>query len=223
MGIKPEKLREIIINAKETLYDTRNLRPHPLRDEKIITSWNGLMISAYAKAGMVLSNLSYIKLATKAAQFILTHLQNEGRLFRIYKDGTATHNAYLDDYAFFIASLLDVYEATKEIHWLEEAIALENTLAARYEDNESGGFYMTGIDHEKMIAREKPGLDGALPSGNSIAADNLIRLGNFTGVDAYCKRLEKLFMSFGNILSSNPSIMSSMLPTVDRYLDTAAS
>ena len=181
------------------------------------------MISAFAKAGMALSNPSYLKQAARAARFILTRLQHGGRLYRIYKDGAASHNAYLDDYAFIIASLLDIYEATHEIHWLEEAIGLDNTLAAYYEDKETGGFYMTGTDHETMIAREKPGMDGALPSGNSIAADNLIRLATYTSADTYARRSEKLFLSFGRTLSSNPSLLSSMLPSVDVYLSSAHS
>ena len=119
--------------------------------------------------------------------------------------------------------MLDIFDATREVYWLEKAIELEHTLAAYYEDKENGGFYMTGTDHEKMIAREKPGMDGALPSGNSIAADNLMRLGEYTAVDTYFRRSETLFLSFGKILSSNPSILSSMLPSVDLYLHTTHS
>jgi uncharacterized protein len=223
LEIDPNKLRDIIDKAKDILYDARSLRPRPLRDEKIITSWNGLMISSFAKAGMVLSKPSYIKQAIKAAQFILTRLYSGNKLYRIYKDTTATHNAYLDDYAFFIASLLDIYEATNEIHWLEKAVELETILAAHYEDKENGGFFMTGSDHEKMIAREKPGWDGALPSGNSVAAENLLRLGKLTSDVTYSKRSEKLFTSFSKILSSNPSALSSMLPAVDLYLDEVPS
>ena len=223
LDLTPDKLREIIAKANDILYDARNFRPRPLRDEKIITSWNGLMISSFAKAGMELSKPSYIKQAIKAAQFILTHLYTGGRLYRIYNDNTAKHNAYLDDYVFFIASLLDIYEATNEIHWLEKAVVLETTLATYYEDKENGGFFMTGTDHEKMIAREKPGWDGALPSGNSIAAENFLRLGKLTADITYSKRSEKIFTSFSKILSSNPSALSSMLPAVDLYLDMAAS
>jgi len=220
LKIEPVELRKIINKSKTILYDARNLRPPLLRDEKIITSWNGMMISAFAKAGLILGKPSYTKRAAKAAQFILTNLYKDGRLYRSYKDNTVKHNAYLDDYAFFITALLDLYEATHEIHWLEKAVALDKVLSKYYEDEKNGGFFMTSNDHETMIAREKPGWDGALPSGNSVAALNLLRLGEFTSNNNYFTRSEKIFKSFIKILSSNPSALSSMLLAVDFYLDT---
>ncbi len=220
LKIEPGELRKIINKSKDILYDARSLRPRPLRDEKIITAWNGLMISAFARAGLILADSSYTKRAAKAAQFILKNLYKDGRLYRSYKDNTAKHNAYLDDYAFFITALLDLYEATHEIHWLEKAVELDKVLSKHYEDEKNGGFFMTSNDHEEMIAREKPGWDGALPSGNSITALNLLRLGEFTANNNYFKRSEKIFKSFIKILSPNPSALSSMLLAVDFYLDS---
>ncbi|MBW1892639.1 MAG: thioredoxin domain-containing protein [Deltaproteobacteria bacterium] len=217
---EPDELRKIINKSKNILYDARSLRSRPLRDEKIITSWNGLMISAFARAGLIFGNPSYTKHAVKAARFILANLYKDGRLYRSYKDDTAKHNAYLDDYVFFITALLDLYEATNEIYWLEKAVELDKVLSKHYEDEKNGGFFMTSNDHEVMIAREKPGWDGALPSGNSVAALNLLRLGEFTTNNNYFKRSEKIFKSFIKILSSNPSALSSMLLAVDFYLDT---
>jgi len=206
--------------SKELLYQIRNLRPMPLRDEKIITSWNGLMISAHAQAGLILGESEYTDQAVEAAQFILENLFVGNRLYRSYKDNTAKHNAYLDDYAFLIAALLDLYEATHDVKWMETAIELDGILEKHYEDKENGGFFMTSDDHEKLIAREKPGYDGALPSGNSIAILNLLRLGEFTTQSSYQKRAEKALRFFSGTLTSSPFALSEMLLTFDFFTDS---
>ena len=215
-----EKLAGIIDESKEILCQARSHRPPPLRDEKVLTAWNGLMISAHARAGLILGESKYIDRAVKAAQFVLKNLYIKNRLFRSYKDNTARHNAYLDDYAFLIASLLDLYEATYDTTWLEKAMALDGVLEKYYEDKRIGGFFMTSNDHEDLIAREKPAYDGALPSGNSIAVLNLLRLGEFTNIDSYKKRAEKALMSFLGTLNSNPVALSEMLLAVDFFLDS---
>lgn len=215
-----EKLAGIIEESKEILYQARSHRPPPLRDEKILTAWNGLMISAHARAGLILGESKYIDRAVKAAQFVLKHLYIKNRLFRSYKDSKARHNAYLDDYAFLIASLLDLYEATYDTTWLEKAMTLDGVLEKYYEDKRIGGFFMTSNDHEDLIAREKPAYDGALPSGNSIAVLNMLRLGEFTNIDRYKKRAKKALMSFSGTLSSNPVALSAMLLAVDFFLDS---
>jgi len=206
--------------SKELLYQIRNLRPAPLRDEKIITSWNGLMISAHAQAGLILGDSQYIDRAVQAAEFVLEHLYVDHRLFRSYKDNSARHNAYLDDYAFFIAALLDLYEASHDVKWMKKAIELDEILEKYYEDTENGGFFMTSDDHENLIAREKPGDDSALPSGNSIAILNLLRLSEFTTEGRYLKRAERALKSFSGTLTSNPFTASEMLLAVDFYLDS---
>ena len=114
------------------------------------------MISAQAFAALVLREEVYARRAERAADFLLTNLRHEGRLLRRYKDGEARHAAYLDDYAFLIAGLLDLYEATGGLRWLREAIALDRVLEKNYEDAENGGFFMTSNDHEQLLAREKP-------------------------------------------------------------------
>jgi len=220
LQISREQFAAHLNESKELLYQIRNLRPAPLRDEKIITSWNGLMISAYSQAGLILGESEYIDRAVEAARFILENLFIDNRLFRSYKDNTAKHNAYLDDYAFFIAALLDLYEATHDVKWMEKAIELDEILEKHYEDTENGGFFMTSDDHEKLIAREKPGYDGALPSGNSIAILNLLRLSEFTTQSSYRKRAEKALMFFSGTLTSNPFSLSEMLLTYDFFTDS---
>jgi len=220
LKISKEQLLAVIEESKELLYRARSRRQSPLRDEKIITAWNGLMISAYARAGLILGDSTYIDSAINAAQFILDNLFIRKRLFRSYKDHMARHNAYLDDYAFFTASLLDLYEATYDMKWLETAMEMDAILEKHYEDKRNGGFFMTSNDHEALIAREKPSYDGALPSGNSIAVLNLFRLSELTTQDIYRKRAERCLKSFSKILTANPTALSEMLVAVDFFLDS---
>ena len=219
LKISEEKLQKIVVDAKEILYQVRDPRPHPIRDEKILTAWNGLMISAHARAGLVLGESIYIERAVIAAEFIKKNLYEGGRLFRSYKDGMRKHNAYLDDYAFYIAALLDLYEATHDIEWFNFAIELDNTLAKHYEDKSGGGFFMTSDDHESLLVREKPAYDGAEPSGNSIAILNLLRLLEFTTNDSYRKRADNAFKAFHKNLTQIPTALSEMVLAVDFYLD----
>jgi uncharacterized protein YyaL (SSP411 family) len=219
LDISEDQLRAAIEESKTLLYQWRNRRPPPLRDEKIITSWNGLMISAHARAGLILGDSQYIDRAAQAANFVLTNLFINNRLYRSYKDNQARHLAYLDDYAFFGAALLDLYEATHDIQWLAKAIELDDILEKNYEDKKEGGFFMISKNHEDLIAREKPYYDGAEPSGNSIAVLNLLRLEEFTLKDSYRKRAEKALKSFLGGSSSNPLAHSEMMLALDFYLD----
>jgi uncharacterized protein YyaL (SSP411 family) len=220
LRIDPLRLRTILDEARESLYRARAQRPAPLRDEKILAAWNGLMISSYARVALALGEERYLRAATRAADFVLRNLRRDGRLLRSYKDGRARHNAYLDDYAFLAAGLLDLFEATGERRWLEEAIALDAVLEAQYEDRIGGGFFMTSADHEVLLAREKPAYDGAEPSGNSVAVLNLLRLHELTTDDRYRRRAERALKAFDAILERSPSALSEMLPAVDFQLDT---
>lgn len=206
--------------ALEKLYEARNRRARPGRDEKILTAWNGLMISAFARSGFVLADKNYVQRASTAAEFVLKNLRKNKQLYRSYKDGHARHTAYLDDYAFFIAGLLDLYSATSDIKWLKSAIELDQTLQAEYEDREGGGFFMTGSQNEKLITRQKPAYDGAEPSGNSVAVLNLVRLGVLTTDNVYRKRAEKALQVFSPILSSQPMALSELLLAVEFTLAT---
>lgn len=219
LGVSEEKVGALLEASKEILYRERLKRPTPLRDEKILTSWNGLMISAHARAGLLLKEPRYTESAVRAAQFIFENLYSEGRLQRSHKDGQARHNAYLDDYAFLTAGLLDLYEATSDPQWLQKGIELDRTLEQFYEDKKSGGFFMTSSDHEKLLAREKPNYDGAEPSGNSIALLNLYRLNEFTTNDDYRKRGDKSMKAFSQTMKSHPNALTEMLMALDFRLD----
>ncbi len=219
LGISETKLMATVEQARATLYQQRNYRPRPLRDEKILTAWNGLMISAYARAGLVLGNQHYTDQAVKAAEFILQNLYRDGKLYRSYKDGQARHPAYLDDYAFFIASLIDLYEVTQQIRWLQLAVRLDKVLQADYEDLEHGGFFMTAKGQPGLIAREKPGYDGAEPSGNSVELLNLLKLYKYTTNDNYRLRAGKMLSLFLGGTAAQPLALSEMLLALDFYTD----
>jgi len=220
-GISEDKLKKIIKESNKLLYKNRNKRAKPLRDEKILTAWNGLMISAYAKAGLILNNTDYTRQAIKSAQFILDKLLINNRLLRSFTDNTAKHNGYLNDYAFFIAGLIDLYESTNNIVWLNHAINLDKTLELHFEDNNDGGFFMTSDDHEELISRHKPDYDGALPSGNSVQILNLLRLGLFTGEENYNQRAASALKLFTKSLKNTPTGLSKMLIAVDFYYSEA--
>ncbi len=219
LDLSDKALAATIKEAREILYQTRNHRPLPLRDEKILTAWNGLMISAFARAGRILDNPAYTKSAVQAAEFILQHLFLDNKLYRNYKDGKARHTAYLDDYAFLTAALIDLYEATHDIRWLKKAVALDTILQSDYEDPENGGFFMTAKGQADLIAREKPNYDGAEPSGNSVALLNLLRLGEYTSTDSYRIRAEKMLVTFLGSASTRPMALSEMLMALDFHTD----
>jgi uncharacterized protein YyaL (SSP411 family) len=207
-----------IVEAKPKLFAVRESRVKPGRDEKILTSWNGLMISAFAEAYRVLGDARYGEIARRGAEFVLTKLYHEGRLWRSYKDGHAKFNAYLDDYAFFAAALLDLYEATFERHYLDRAVELMESLLTRFWDEQEGGFFFTSNDHEALIARTKSAFDGALPSGNAVAVLTLLRLSYLTENPVYLEKAEKTLRLFYEAMEHNPSGFSHMLGALDFYL-----
>ena len=209
--------KNILNSAKETLYQARQSRPLPLRDEKILSSWNGLMISAFVYGYFVLNEKKYLIQAEKSAQFVLNNMYKNDQLYRSWKDGHAYIPAYLDDYAFLISALLDLFEWTGNTKWLYKVIKLDQVLEKNFEDKKNGGFFMTGQDHESLLAREKPIYDGAEPSGTSIAIMNLFRLGELTGNKSYTARAEKALTSFGIILEKNPFSFSETFLALDYY------
>ena len=219
LGIPGGKAHSMLEESKRLLYDARGKRPRPLRDEKILTSWNGLMISACAQAALALGDDRYARLGAGAADFILRNLRREGRLIRTYSNGRAGRTAYLDDYAFFIGGLLDLYEATGELRWLSAALDLDAALARHYEDP-AGGFFLTSDDDEKLLVRHKPSFDGPEPSGNSVAVRNLLRLAELTSSERFRERAERALTTFNGILSEAPAYLSDMLLGVDFALDT---
>jgi len=220
LGIEPAALQRTVDAARDRLYVVRAQRPAPLRDEKILAAWNGLMVSAFARAALVLDEPSFAATANRAATFVLARMRENGRLRRSFMHGRAHHTAYLDDYAFLIAGLLDLFEANHDPAWLREAIALDRVLARDYEDAEHGGFFLVSTDHEALLAREKPVYDGAEPSGNSVQALNLLRLYEWTTDESYRERADHTLRAFAGDFKRAPNALSEMLLALDFRLDT---
>jgi uncharacterized protein YyaL (SSP411 family) len=171
--------------SRHKLFEAREGRMKPHRDEKVLTAWNGLMLAAFADAGRVLGNDEYLEIARQNAKFVFRDLARDGRLMRTWKDGTAKLNAYVEDYASVSHGLIMLYEATGEVEWLKRAKELTETMIAEFWDDDDGGFYFTSNDHEELIVRNKDFYDNATPSGNSVAADVMLRLGILTGDTRY--------------------------------------
>ena len=203
---------------REKLYLDRQQRPAPLRDDKILAAWNGLMIAAFARAARVLDVPRYAELATRAARFVDARMTREGRLFRSFKGGDPRHNGYLEDYAFMVEGLLELFFATSHPEWVQQARRLDAVLERHYEDVE-GGWYTTSDDHETLLARQKPHYDGAEPSGNSVHTLNLLRLHTLTGDDRYRQRAERAISAFSGSLKRHPTGLSVMLSAVEHHLD----
>ena len=197
--------------ARRKLLAVRAARPRPFRDEKTVTAWNGLAISAFAFAAFVLDEPAYAERAKTAADFVLTELRPSGRLARSYRAGRTSGGAFLDDYAFLIAGLIDLYEATGDVNRLEQAIELDAELERLYEDREGGGFYFTASDQEQILQRTKPVADGAEPSGNSVHILNLLRLQEFTTDDRFRVRADRALQAFASMIESDPTAVSELL------------
>jgi len=215
--IPEEELARLLERSREKLHAAREQRPRPHLDDKIITSWNGHMISALARAAQVLGEKRYLVAAERAATFIRARLHDpvSGTLFRRYRDGDAALAGQLDDYAFLAGSLLDLYEASFDIAWLQLAMALTEKQIALFGDEGQGGFFETSGDDPSILVRLKADYDGAEPTGNSVSALNLLRLAWITGNEKWLKRAGATIEAFGGRLNEYPSILPLMLVAHD--------
>ena len=201
---------------RKKLFETREKRIKPHKDDKILTDWNGLMIAAFAKAGYIFNEPKYIQAAKKAVDFILNQMKNsEGRLLHRYRKGGADILGFLDDYAFLIWGLINLYEASFETLYLEKAIMLTEKQLKIFWDSSIGAFFFTGEDAESLLTRQKETYDGAVPSGNSVAMLNLLRLAQLTGNDNYEKKADHLGRVFAESVRANPVAHSLMMVAVD--------
>jgi len=218
LGLTVKELRKNINRIRPLLFEARVHRVMPDRDEKILTSWNGLMIGAFAEAAMVLDDDSYLQIAVNASRFVLDSMRSDGLLLRTAKDGKAKLNAYLEDYSFFADALLTLYEATGQKIWFDECMATVQTMISEFWDEKEGGFYFTGASHEHLIVRTKDYFDNATPSGNSIAAGVLLKLAALTGDDAFTRRAVAIFRLLQDTIRKYPSGFSQLLCALDFYL-----
>ncbi len=198
--------KEFLERARERLYRHREIRIHPYKDDKILTSWNGLMIAALSIAGRVFGIKEYDYGAKKAVDFILKNLiRADGRLLARYRDGEASYPAYVDDYSFFVWGLIELYETSYDEYYLKKAIELSNDLVKYFWDLKNGGFFVYGSDSEQLITRPKEIYDGAMPSGNSVAAYNFLRLARITGENKFEDRARQIINAFGAEIKKYPS------------------
>jgi len=214
------ELERAMEEARPRLLAAREKRVHPATDDKVLVSWNGLMISALTQAFQVLGEPRFLEAARKAALFLLGSMRKpDGRLFATARQvgGTvqAHLDAYLDDYAFLIQGLIDLYESDFDARWLREALALEGIVDAEFADPERGGWFTTGRSHETLIARLKNPHDGALPSGNGVHAASLLRLAEITGRRELAQRAEEAMLSLGALVNQYPAAFSQLLLAAD--------
>jgi len=218
-----EEVRAGIEQAERILFEARTARVRPHLDDKILTSWNGLMISAFAQAGAVLDEPRYADAARRAAEFIIARMYESqtGMLLRRYREGDAAIPGFLDDYAMFLQALLDLYEAQFDLRHLQLAVRLAESQAERFEDREHGGFFSTAAGDASLVMRVKEDYDGAEPSGNSIAAMNLERLAGITNRDDFRKSAERTVAAFAPRLSAGPVTLPRMLAACEFRLGEA--
>jgi uncharacterized protein len=212
-------IEALLADAKRKLFTVRERRIKPFRDEKIITSWNGLVLSGLAEAIKISPRPAYIEAVNRTVDFIFAKMFRDGHLLHTYKDGTAKHLGYLDDYAFLAIGLLDLYETNFDPVHLERAVQLAETMLREFWDDTSGAFFYTGKSHEQLISRAKPAFDGSIPSGNAMATQLLLRLYYLKGTEDYLKRAENILRSYYDAMESQPFGFAHMLCALDLYLN----
>jgi len=218
-GMSVGELEEVLEEGRQKLYVERGKRARPGRDEKVLTSWNGLMIPSFVDGFRMTGSEEYLKGAAGAAHFILQEMRKDGHLMRVFNKGKARVKGYSEDYAFFIRALVDLYEATFEMGWLKEADDLNRKMIHQFWDERNGGFFFTGKENESLISRSKNPYDNAIPSANSIAVSNLIRLGHLTGEESLKQKAEQILHLFHGFLEQHPSGFAQMLSGLSFFLD----
>ncbi|MGH9971017.1 MAG: thioredoxin domain-containing protein, partial [Pyrinomonadaceae bacterium] len=215
-----EHLKETLDRSRLKLFQLREGRVKPGRDEKILTAWNGMMLASFAEAAAILQRENYADVARRNARFALANLRTNGLLLRTFKDGTAKLNAYLEDYAFLAEGMLTLYETTGELEWFEETLAITNKMIDEFWDDRDGGFFYTGKSHESLIVRSKDYFDNATPSGNSVATEVLLRLATLTDDQEFRRRAVSVLRLVAESLRRYPSGFGRSLCALDFHLAT---
>jgi uncharacterized protein YyaL (SSP411 family) len=222
MNLPVEEIEKKIDSARNRLFEVRERRIHPHKDDKILTDWNGLMIAALARGAQVLGEKAYSDAAEDAVDFILKKMRKpDGRLLHRYREGEASIVAHLDDYAFLVWGLIETYEATFHAPLLKTALELNTDMIVHFWDEKRGGLYFTSDDAEDLIVRKKEVYDGALPSGNAVAMLNLLRLGRYTGDATLEDRALKIQSAFSEQVRQFPSGYTQFLSSVDFSLGSS--
>ena len=219
--IQPGEVAAILAEARSRLFATREMRPRPHRDDKIITAWNGLMIAAFARASRILGEPSHLMAANRAAAFIEGNLYDEasGTLKRIYRGSPGNIEGFLDDHAYLIHGLIELYQASLDVHWLRWALDLQKIQDRNFLDAQGSGYFSARGGDDNILMRMKESYDGAEPSPNSISALNLARLAGMTGDTELRSRAESTLKAFGDTLTRTPEAMPQMLSAFDFFQD----
>ncbi|MBN1313049.1 MAG: thioredoxin domain-containing protein, partial [Anaerolineae bacterium] len=212
-----EALLSEVEKARGILFDLREARIRPGRDDKVLTAWNGLAIDSLAQAARVLGRDDALQMASNGAGFILEKLSHDGHLMRSYKDGQAKYSGYLEDYAFFIEGLIELYQATFEIYWLEQALALTQTMVDLFWDDEAG-FYDTAHGHEELVVRPQEVTDNATPSGTSSAVAVLVRMAILADRSEWRELAERVLGRFAPAIRRHPLAFSYLASQLDFVL-----
>ena len=218
VGIPVPEAEKAIDRIRGALFEARSKRRRPDRDDKVLTAWNGLMISAMAVGFQALGDARFLDAARASARFVLKHLKSDSGLLRRYREGEVAFPAYLDDYAFLIAGLTDLYESDFDPAWLKEALRLNSEMLEKFWDEEEGGFFYSQAGDESLIVRSKEVYDGSLPSANAVAALNLLRLSEFTGDKVLRSRAEQTLRFFRGAMEKAPAAFAGMAAAVDFML-----
>ena len=213
-----DEIAALLGEAKAKLFAEREKRIKPFRDEKVITAWNGLALSGLAEAIKISGNQEYRRAAIRTVEFIFSKMFRDGHLLHTYRDGVAKILGYLDDYAFLAVGLLDLFEATLDRSLLAKTIELTDILMSEFWDDDDGAFFYTGKSHEQLISRAKPAFDASIPSGNSMAAQLLLRLYHYTSQEVYLKKAETILRSYHDAMAAQPFGLAHMLSALDFYL-----
>ena len=217
LKLKPDQLAERLEAARLKLFTVRDERVHPLKDDKILTDWNGLMIAAAARAGAALDEPAWIAAADKAADFVWSELRDPetGRLLKRWREGEAAFPAVLDDHAFLIWGLIELHQATQDPRRLEQAAELTELTLKHFGDPKDGGFFLTADDGEQLLVRTKEVYDGALPSGNSVMTWNLLRLSSLLARPEWEAEADRTMKAFSSAIAQSPSAHTQMMHALD--------
>jgi uncharacterized protein YyaL (SSP411 family) len=218
-GWKVEELKKELQELRVKLRAARDQRVRPGKDDKVLVSWNALMIDALARAARIVEQPEYLIAAEKTANFILSQLsRSDGRLLHTWRHGQAKLDAYLDDYSYFINALITLYEATFNERWIEHAVRLADLMIQHFADKDRGGFFFTADDHEQLIARNKDLHDASVPSGNAMSTTALLRLGKLCGKTHYLDAATQTLTAARSIMERMPTAVGQMLIALDLYL-----
>lgn len=217
-----DELKKELTDSRIKLLAARDQRVRPGKDDKVLVSWNALMIDALARAGRITDQPEYVIAGEKAATFVLRQMsRSDGRLLHTWRHGQAKLDGYLDDYSYFVNALVTLYEATFNERWVDEAVRLADLMIKHCEDKERGGYFFTADDHEQLIARNKDLHDASVPSGNAMAATALIRLGHLTGRTDFLESAGRTLAAATSVLERMPTAVGQMLIALDSWMGPA--